>query len=427
FSQGESWVVGEGAPQVNEAKLVAELRARYTSDYIENWRRFLRSSSITRYSSVRDASQKLTVLSGNQSPLLTLFSIASRNTNVAPDVASVFQPVQAVMPPADTTKLIGPGNQPYMSALVAFQTAVDQAGGAPQQAPTALAAGGTAKAAVRTIAASFTIDQQGQVQSTVQKLMEDPISNAEPLLLHVGADQVNARARIFCAGARLTLGKFPFSPSSTTQASIAEVSSMLRPGSGSLWSMYTEMLQSSLQKQGASYQPVPGDIKLVPSFVEMFNRLAAFSDVLFAGGTQDPKMEFKVKPLFSDGTNGVQLQLEGDVVEAKGNNLSYTRTIDWPAPTHDARLSVLLGTLQANLVGPYNGPWATFQIFYAADSWQQVGQVSRAEWILRSGTQGISLPGGAPLKVSVEVSPANAANVLHRSYFSGVTCGDAAR
>ena len=138
-------------------------------------------------------------------------------------------------------------------------------------------------------------------------------------------------------------------------------------------------------------------------------------------------MEFKVKPLFSDGTNGVQLQLEGDVVEAKGNNLSYTRTIDWPAPTHDARLSVLLGTLQANLVGPYNGPWATFQIFFAADSWQQVGQVSRAEWILRSGTQGISLPGGAPLKVSVEVSPLNAANVLHRSYFSGVSCGDAAR
>ena len=428
FSQGESWVVGEGAPQINEAKLVAELRARYTSDYIENWRKFLRSSSIVRYSSVRDASQKLTVLSGNQSPLLTLFSVASRNTNVAPDIAGVFQPVQAVTPPADTTKLIGPGNQPYMSALVAFQTAVDQASSGNQgQATTAQAAGGAAKSAVRTIAASFTIDQQGQVQSTVQKLMEDPISNAEPLLAHVGADQVNARARNFCAGARVTLSKYPFTPSSTTQASIAEVSAMLRPGSGSLWSMYTEVLQGSLQRQGASYQPVPSDIKLVPSFVDMFNRLAAFSDVLFAGGTPDPRMEFKVKPIFSEGTNGVQLQLEGDLVEVKGNNLAYTRTIDWPGTTHDGRLSVLLGGLQANVVGPFNGPWAMFQIFYAADSWQLVGQVSRAEWILRSGTQGISLPGGAPLKVTVEVTPVTAANVLHRSYFSGISCGDAAR
>ena len=427
FLQGESWVVGEGAPQIDKAKLVADLRSRYTNDYIENWRRFLRSASIARYAGVRDASQKLVMLSGNQSPLLTLFSIASRNTNVAPDIAGVFQPVQAVMPPADTTKLIGPGNQPYMSALAAFQTAVDQVavGGQPQAA-TAQAAGGAAKSAVRTIAASFTIDQQGQVHSTVQKLMEDPVSYAEPLLAHLGADQVNARARTFCAGARVTLAKYPFTPTSTSQASISEVTAMLQPRSGSLWTMYTDALQSSLQKQGTSYAPVPGDVKLVPSFVDMFNRLATFSDVLFSSGTPDPKLEFRVRPLFADGTNGVQLMLEGVLVEA-GKNLARTQTIDWPSNAHDARLSVVLGTLQANLVGPFNGPWALFQVFHAADSWQPVGTASRAEWVLRSGTQGISLPGGAPLKVSVDVTPVNAANVLRRNFFAGMYCGEAAR
>ncbi|HEY2377823.1 MAG TPA: ImcF-related family protein [Gemmatimonadaceae bacterium] len=425
YLQGESWVVGEGAPQPNETKLVADLRAQYTSDYIENWRRFLRSSSIAHYASVRDASQKLTALSGNQSPLLTLFSIASRNTNVAPDIATVFQPVQAVTPAADTTKLIGPGNQAYMSALVAFQTALDQASG-PAQVQTAASAGGNAKSAVRTIAASFTIDQQGQIQSTVQKLMEDPINNADPLLAHFGADQVNARARNFCAGTRLTLNKFPFNPASTIQASISEVTSMLRPGSGSLWTMYSEVLQSSLQKQGNSYQQVPSDVKLLPGFVDMFNRLAAFSDLLFAGGTPDPKLEFRVAPIFTPGTNGVQVMLEGTLVETRGGN-TLTQTIDWPATNHDGRVSVLLGQLPYNVVGPFSSPWTVFQVFYAADSWQQIGQVSRAEWILRSGTQGVSLPNGATLKVSVDVTPTNAANVLHRSYFSGISCGEAAR
>jgi len=190
--------------------------------------------------------------------------------------------------------------------------------------------------------------------------------------------------------------------------------------------MYTDVLQSALQKQGNSYQPVAGDVRLQPGFVDMFNRLAAFSDVLFSSGTPDPKLEIKVKPAFAEGTNGVQLMLEGDLVEAT-RNLTRTQTIDWPAPNHDARLSVILGSLQANLIGPYSGPWALFQVFYAADSWQQAGPVSRAEWILRSGTQGISLPGGAPLKVSVEVSPVNAASVLHRNYFAGVGCGEAAR
>src|SRR5690242_3215065 len=102
--------------------------------------------------------------------------------------------------------------------------------------------------------------------------MEDPVSFAEPLLAHAGADQVNARARSFCAGARLTLSKFPFSPNASAQASVAEVSALLRPGSGSLWTMYSESLQGALQKQGATYQPVGGDVKMVPAFVDMFNR-----------------------------------------------------------------------------------------------------------------------------------------------------------
>ena len=432
FRQGESWVVGEDVQQGDKGKLVAELRARYTGDYVDHWRRFLRSAAITRYANVRDAAQKLTVLGGNQSPLLELFSVAARNTGVTPDVATIFQPVQAVTPPADTTKLIGAGNQAYMGALVAFQAALEQAGaavgpGADQAAGQAAGSAAAAKSAARQIAASFTIDQQGQVHGTVQKLMEDPISYAEALLARFGADQVNARARVFCAGARLTLAKFPFNPNTGAQASIQEVSAMLRPGSGSLWTLYNEMLQSALQKQGNTYQPVAGAVRLSPAFVDFFNRAAALSDVLFAGGTPDPHFSITVKPIVADGTNGVSIMLEGDEVRAS-KTLAQQQRVDWPAATHDAKLTAQLGTLQATLVGPYNGPWAMFQLFYAADSWQPIGTASRAEWTLRSGTQGISLPGGAALKVSVDVSPASAAAVLRKGYLAGGECsGEAAR
>ena len=355
FSQGESWVVGEGAPQVDEAKLVAELRARYTSDYIENWRRFLRSASIARYSSVRDASQKLTVLSGNQSPLLTLFSIASRNTNVAPDIASVFQPVQAVMPPADTTKLIGPGNQPYMSALVAFQTAVDQA---------RRCSGNRRRAALgsgrhREVGGSH---DRGVIhdRSTGTGAQHGPEA-------HGRSDQLRralAVARRRRSGQRtrtdLLRGRAPHAGQVSVQSeqhhagvdrrSERDAASGHAARSGRCT---PKCSRAPFRSRALRISRSRATSSSSPSFVDMFNRLAAFSDVLFAGGTQDPKIEFKVKPLFSEGTNGVQLQLEGDVVEVKGNNLSYTRTIDWPATTHDARLSVLLGTLQANLVGPY--------------------------------------------------------------------------
>jgi type VI secretion system protein ImpL len=432
FLQGESWVVGEDATQIDKAKIAADLRSRYASDYVENWRRFLRAATIARYANVRDASQKLAVLSGNQSPLLSLFSVTARNTAVpANEISTVFQPVQIVTPPADTAKLIGQGNQQYMSALVAFQAAVAQAAATPGQAgesaaSQALGSAATAKSAAVQIAASFSIDQQGQVQGTVQKLMEDPISYAEALLTRFGADQVNARVRNFCGAVRPTFSKFPFNANSAVQASIPEVVAILRPGSGSLWTMYNDVLQTSLQKQGAAYQPVAGSVRLSPAFVDFFNRAATFSDLLFAGGTPDPRYSITVKPQLSEGTSAVAIQLEGDVVRSSRNAMS--QRIDWPAVNHEARLSAQLGSAEVNLIGPFNTPWAMFQLFYAADTWLQIGSAARAEWTLRTGAQGISLPSGAALKVSVDVTPASSAVVLRKGYFTGMDCsGEVAR
>lgn len=433
FLNGESWVVGDDGQQVDKAKLVADLGARYTRDYVQHWRQFLRSASIARYAGVRDASQKLTVLSGNQSPLLELFSVAARNTNVpAPEIATVFQPLQTVTPPADTTKLIGPGNQPYMGALVTFQSSVEQVAAATGPAAEAIAAqasgnAAAAKSAVRQIAAAFTIDQQGQVHETVQKLMEAPIAYAEPLLTRYGADQINARTRNFCAAFRPLLARLPFNAASTVPASLGEVNALLKPGTGMLWTMYNDVLQSALQKQGERYVPAGGSVRLSAGFVEFFNRAAALSDALYGSGAADPLFKFYVKPMLADGTTLVTVTLEGTPVRATRSN-SQRQEIDWPAPTHEAKLEAQLGNQPITLVGPFVGPWALFQLFHEADSWQQVGDSARAEWTPHTGRQGISLPNGAALRVMVNVYPASKAAVLKRGYFGGTDCsGDVAR
>src|SRR5207248_11146722 len=80
YLKGESWVVGDEGTQIDQAKLAAELQARYAADYTAQWKRFLQSASVVRYSGVKDAAAKLAGLSGNQSPLLALFSLVSHNT-----------------------------------------------------------------------------------------------------------------------------------------------------------------------------------------------------------------------------------------------------------------------------------------------------------------------------------------------------------
>ena len=92
YFSGEQWVLGDQASaNIDRAKLEQDLRARYNADFIKRVARPTSSRPRwSRYAGLKDASQKLTQLSGNQSPLLELFALASQNTAVDdPDVADV--------------------------------------------------------------------------------------------------------------------------------------------------------------------------------------------------------------------------------------------------------------------------------------------------------------------------------------------------
>ncbi|MBZ5586383.1 MAG: ImcF-related family protein, partial [Acidobacteriia bacterium] len=142
YFSGEQWVLGDqAAANIDRTKLDADLRARYGKDFTLEWRTYIKSASVARYAGLKDASQKLGMLSGNQSPLLALFCLASQNTAVDdPNVANIFQPVQTVVPPACAERYIAPPNQNYMNALVTLQTSIESVANQPGQPNDAAAA-----------------------------------------------------------------------------------------------------------------------------------------------------------------------------------------------------------------------------------------------------------------------------------------------
>jgi type VI secretion system protein ImpL len=435
YLSGENWVVGDGAAGVDKAKLVADLRARYVADYVAQWRKFLSSASVAHYGGVKDAAQKLAILSGNQSPLLALFSVASQNTDIGiPEVTAVFQPVQLITPPAAKDKLIGDGNAPYVNALLTLQSSLDQTANA--QGPAAEQAAGqaagnatAARTAARQIAAGFNIDQQGQVHSIVQNLMEAPIAYAEPLLRNFGAAEINVRARAFCAAARPLLAKFPFAPDATQQASLAEVAAVLRPGSGSLWRFYDDALVAALPRQGNQFVPnAGGSVKLTPGFVTFLNRAAAFSTIMFKDESPEPHLSFTLQPTPSEPFSSVSVSLDGEVIRSTvGGNVASAR-IDWPGAGREAKLSAGNGGPDLTMVGPYNGPWAVFQLFNAADEWKQGSNGYRVGWELATRAQRVTLPGGQSAKIIVQMDNGPATTVLRKGFFAGSQCaGDIAR
>lgn len=426
FLSGEPWVMGEGTAisPADKAKLVAELRARYATDYADQWRRFLQGATVQRYAGLRDASDKLRTLSGNQSPLLALFSLVSRNTDVsAGEVKDVFQPVHAVTPPNVTDKLIGEKNGPYVTALVTLQSSVEQAAAARGPAGEGAAAQATSNAsqalvAARQIAAEFKIDPAGQVHSTVQRLMEAPITHVEPLLRSFGASQVNGRGASFCAVARPVLAKFPFNPSAATDASAQEVAQLLRPGTGALWTFYNEALQPMLQKQGASYVPTGGTTRLTPGFVNFFNKLATLSEAMFKD-TPELRFWYHVEPQLMQGAQAVTLTVDADQVRSSRN--TATQRITWTGTGREAKLTVQVGPGAELLVaGPHPGPWGFLRLFYEGESGQADNNWHRVEW--SRAKSGGALPPGARVAVRVRADTPAATPMFRRSFFAGTFC-----
>ena len=435
YFSGEQWVLGDQtAANFDRARLEQQLRDRYVGDFIAQWRGYLKAATVVRYAGIPDAAKKLNLLAGNQSPLLALFWLASQNTAVdEPKIAAAFQPVQIVVPPTSVDRYIAPPNQAYMSGLTSLQTSIEQVAAQPGQINEAAAGqvlnnAVTAKSAERAIAQAFPPDPEGKIDSTVQKLLEDPITYVEALLRTLGPAELNGKGKALCTQMRPLLSKYPFTPGATQQATLAEVNAILHRPDGALWAFYDANLQRLLPKQGAQYVAVSsGGITLNPNFVAFFNRWAALADAFYSGGTADPHLTYNLKPVPTEGIQGLTLRLDGQELTATAAG-GAAKQFTWPgAAVRSAKASVKFGGTDLGW-SDNDGLWAVFQFFEEAERWVPAGGAYQLEWTVRAGKKAMTLPSGKPLTVRFELNMSGAPPIFEKGYLSRMSCiADVAR
>jgi type VI secretion system protein ImpL len=427
YFAGEPWVLGDqNTASIDRSKLGQQLADRYYADYIKAWRAYMKAASVVRYASLPDASKKLGALSGNQSPLLALFALASQNTAVdLPDVANAFQPVQVAVPPTLVDRYIAPANQTYMNALVTLQASVD----AVAQTPTDNAAAATtltnamnAHVAAKQVAQAFRIDADAHIEGVVQKLMEDPITYVEALLRTLGPAELNGKGKTLCSIYRPVLNKFPFNPAATPQATVDDVNALFKKPDGALWKFYDENLQKLLPKQGSQYVAATvGNVTLTPQFVAFFNQAAAFAEALYAGGTPDPHFTYTLKPVPSDGIEAMGLHLDGQDFTYSGGDATAKQFVWQGTGAHGAKATIKFGSTDLAWAS-YDGLWAVFQFFNQADTWHPAGNGNILEWIVRAGKNPMLLPSGKPLTVRFELDMGAFPPVFQKGYFARMAC-----
>ena len=430
YFAGERWVLGDAGPvNIDRANLQQQLQTRYYSDFINAWRAYFTAAAVVKYKDLKDASQKLTLLSGNTSPLLGVLCLAAQNTAVdAPQVAAAFQPAQAVVPVPCAEHYVLPPNQNYMNTLVTLQASLqsvaDQPQGAEAAAATTLNNATTARVAARQMGQQFHNDADTNVQASVRKLLEDPITNTESLLRSVGPAELNAKGKGFCDQMGAVWRKYPFNSNATPQATVAEVNGVFHKPDGALWTFYDMSLQKVLAKQGNTYVPNPtGGVNLNPAFVSFFNQAAAFSDLLYQGNTPDPHFGYTLKPIPTEGISvGVNLDIDGQALNYSGTGTAMPQQFTWKATgPHEFKSALKIEGSQPLGWLTGEGLWSVFQFFGQAERSlpSDAGQI--LEWIFYAGKTPMTVK-GKPVTVRFQVDMGGAPLILVKGYFTRMAC-----
>jgi type VI secretion system protein ImpL len=425
YFSGEQWVMGAQNTIGVDPTTIDQLRKRYQQEYIQRWREFIRSASVVRYASLRDANEKLKMLSGSQSPLLQLFSLVSKNTTVGvPEVDGMFRAAQSVVPPPGDIPA-SPANQPYMTGLVGLQNSLDPVANQPgspneQAAAPITAQEQSAKGKVGEMALSFGNDPEA---GTVRRLLEAPITNVDPLLRGLGAQTLNGAGQSFCSQYKALMRKYPFNPSATEMADVQEMNAIFKPKDGELWKFYDATLKNILPRQGSHFVPGPTTgFTIAPKFVSFLERAAAFSDALYHAGA-DPHLEFQLRPT-SPNVQTVQLGIEGQSYVFPGGAPTF-RKFTWPGSTHAVQLSGKMkdGNDFSSPANAYQGQWAIFLFFDDTENWRQTGATNSLEW-----KQKVGRTGRVTASIQLELDMLGAPPVFQREYRAGLACvADVAR
>ena len=420
---GESWVLGEEVKTTgNLAVLEAKLRTRYYQDFAGQWKAYLKSITVLRYASLRDAADKLKLHSGNLSPLLASIFLASKNTAVAEkSIADQFQPTQLLVNPASSGQLIGGKNQPYMAGLLQLQGTIEQIAALPASqaaqdpaAQTSLNFANQAKLTARNVAQEFRPDPADKVDATVLKLMEDPITYVEAFLRSLGPAELNGAGAGFCKQFSELISKYPFNPKSKVNASITEFNSIFAPQTGALWVFYDSKLKPMLPKQGNEYRATPAaGMALTPTFVSAFNRFAAVTDTAY-GLNPTPSFRYSVK-LNGDMKREVRLSIDGQSGEFK-NAASPAKAFVWNGMGTGVRTTIVGGGTVN-----FDGPLGVFQWFNDAERWTQNSATSHTVlWYQRSGTKIMEDEQGKPLSMILDLEMP--IPLFKSGYLAGLQC-----
>ena len=389
----DEWVLGPGVKQtLTPAMNSADVQKAYQSDYIREWREYVKSASIVPLNGPLDASNKLDKLRGNRSPLLELLCEVSENTSgTSNDIVTAFLPVSVFVKAPCYNLLVQEAARPYVNALSEFKLCIDRyqenpaaspgthldaySSCSPQQWPVVLTAASNAIPVV---------DNEAALDRCVVSLLKFEVCPS------VKPPKPQPVSDFFCLALNRLSSKYPFRADSIDEATMDEFDAFFRPGTGVL----SREIASGVGKGG--------------SRANLIRFAQNIQNSVYPNGSSVPQYHFILTATVPPGMKTAQLNLDGTLLKVEGA-APKTESFTWPGKTHEAELRV---DDSKNLA--YGGAWAVFQLL-GNYSWS----ASHGGFHLMSRT--LNGPQGSTFQDRLELKAAGVP-LFKRGYLSQLRC-----
>jgi type VI protein secretion system component VasK len=359
---------------------------------------------------------------------------SSDSLNTPADVSKFFQPVYVVEPPGSDTWVVDK-NAAYIEALALLRHSMqDIADGGrnidPAVAQMASQNYDKALDAVRQIARGFKPVGVGGLDATMVRLLEEPIRPASRFITKPGdpiteaANKANRDLRVFCTSNKATLGKYPFRPSSTDDASLEEFAAIFQPATGAFWKFQQQSLAELTIKDGGLWKPKDPAKKpqLSQGMLDFLNRADSLASVFYPGGATRPQLSYTLRPRLDSRWAGFTLEMEIDGQPHQWVT-SVQHQFSWPPPpgTKNAGAVVRLRTSTNGLipVASQGGVWGILRAFGDAEPREPNARL--VEWKYTRSGLGRKEPIDPPVNLEIVNFPGGQ-DVFNPKFWEGLRC-----
>jgi type VI secretion system protein ImpL len=480
-AEGEACVVGESSGVagglLQNAETAKAIQRMYIREYVDRWRKFVQGFSVQRYASAADAAHKLDILAGHGSPLLAVLYLTANQTyfpaaasqvseglqkipilgdalkkadkgkavaaslietpdgfNSPADITRSFQPVAWVEPPGNEAWVVEKSNGAYVEALAQLRhsmQAIAESDNDPAVHQAAAQAYEKALDAVRQIAVGFKPMGVGGLDSTVQRLLEEPIRLANGFIIKdmekAGAAKINGDLHAFCTGLKPVLSKYPFRTSSPDDVLPEELTRLFGPGQG-IWKYQQQSLAELVVKEGSTWKAKDPSKKpqVTQEMLTFLNRAQQVLDVFYASGATQPQLSFEFRPTLDKSFQDMVLELEIDG-QARPFTGTLRRVFSWPgapgAKDAGARARLKRGDVGVAFASRA-GIWGIFRILN--DAQPREYRDPKVIWKSTTGPGGRPEPiTPAPVQMEI-VSFPGGVDVFNPAFWNELQCPKAA-